>query len=141
MEKSMEAASKPYENLIQKEFERITGLKSSQDLQTCFNSQNDTVLDCPISKNPDQNMTVIVHNPSSLSMNQFVRLRLPSNLYKVQKWVSESKAFQDTQSDILEQKHISGDRKESTDYLMFVPGNIQPNDLAIYKVVRVEKPV
>ena len=101
LEKSMQTAEAPYQKLIQSEFERITGQKSNKDLLTCLNSQNDTVLDCPISKNPDLPMTVIVHNPSSLVMNQFVRLRLPSNLYKVQKWTSKNE-FKDTKSDILE---------------------------------------
>jgi hypothetical protein len=86
-------------------------------------------------------MTVIVHNPSSTLMNQFIRLRLPSNLYKIQRWTPETNRFTDTKSDIFEQKHISGDRKESTDYLMFVPAEIKANDIGVYKVVRVEKPV
>ena len=54
------------------------------------------------------------------------------------RWVSSEKAFKEVDSDILEQKHINNIRKESTDYEMYIPCDIKPSDLAIYKIVKTE---
>jgi len=51
-------------------------------------------------------------------------------------WSPTQNKFLQVESDMLEQKHISNDRKESTDFEMFVPCDIQPNSLAYVKVYK-----
>jgi len=40
----------------------------------------------------------------------------------------------------MEQKQISATRQETTDYEMFVPCDLQPNEVGYLKVTRTEKP-
>lgn len=39
---------------------------------------------------------------------------------------------------MIEQKHISNDRVESTDFELFVPCNVKPNNMAILRVYKSE---
>lgn len=36
------------------------------------------------------------------------------------------------------QKHISNARVESSDYEMFIPSNIQSNEIGVYKIIKTE---
>lgn len=107
----------------------------------CLGAANDTVADCPISKNADKNeFIVVVHNPAAQVNSQFIKVRLPNNKYEAQLWSNAKNAFVAADSDILEQRHISSSRVESTDYEMYVPCEIAPNEVAILRVVRTPWP-
>lgn len=68
---------------------------------TFFNGiQNDTVADTPMGtyfKN-DQEVLVVVHNPSGKVNKQFVEIQVPSSGYAVSVWCSKSKEFYDISS-------------------------------------------
>ena len=68
-----------------------------------------------------------------------MRVRLPTNEYKAMLWSHTQLDFLQVDSDIFEQRHISGDRIETMDYQMFIPCEIGPNEVAFVKVVKTNK--
>jgi len=54
-------------------------------------------------------------------------------------WSKKEAKFVDADSDILEQKHLSNTRAEQTDFEMFVPCDLQPNEIGYVKVIKIDK--
>jgi hypothetical protein len=99
-------------------------LTKENDLSSCVGSQNDTVTDCPIFDNKNDNKNefiVLAHNTQSQPYKQFIRVKLPSAKFRAQLWSRSESRFVDVDSDIMEQKQLSNTRAESTDFEMFVP--------------------
>jgi hypothetical protein len=69
---------------------------------------------------------------------KFKRLVILNNKFKAKVWSKAQLDFVDSDTDILEQKHYSNTRAESTDYLMFVPCDLQPNEVGFVKVVKTD---
>lgn len=55
-------------------------------------------------------------------------------------WSKKDGKFVDVEHDIMEQKQLSNTRVESTEFEMFVPCELQPNEVGYLKVIRLEKP-
>lgn len=141
LNKAISKNNKQYKKVLQEELTRQTGIQLKTDLVACVGAANDTVADCPISKNTDKNeFIVVVHNPAAQVNSQFIKVRLPNNKYEAQLWSSAKGAFVPADSDILEQRHISASRVESSDFEMYVPCDIAPNDVAILRVIRTPWP-
>jgi hypothetical protein len=70
---------------------------STADLHMCVGSQNDTVLDCPINKQQNQNeFMVAIHNPRSTNeFDDLARILLPASNYKAQIWSPAKNSFLD----------------------------------------------
>ena len=54
-------------------------------------------------------------------------------------WSKKDAKFADAESDILEQKHLSNTRAELTDFEMFIPCDLQPNEIGYVKVIKTDK--
>jgi len=107
-------------------------------LKTCVGSNNDTVLDCPVyGKHYKEEFIVLVHNQAAQARNNFVRIRLPTNKYKASVWSKSDQAFVESNADILEQSHILNDRRNFTDFLMYVPCDIPPNEVTFVRVTKI----
>lgn len=78
----MDSSSKIYKQVLLEKMKKQTGIDASK-LEGCIGSNNHTVFQCPISQNLDKpEFIVVVHNPSSLEFNRFVKIRLPNKNYK-----------------------------------------------------------
>jgi len=105
-------------------------------------SQNDTMSDCPLNENKYDNKNefmVVAHNSQSQPYKQFIRVKLNTPKFKAQIWSSKERQFVDVESDILEQKQLSNARVESTDFEMFVPCELMPNEIGYLKIIKIEK--
>ena len=54
-------------------------------------------------------------------------------------WSKKDAKFADAESDILEQKHLSNTRADLTDFEMFIPCDLQPNEIGYVKVIKTDK--
>jgi len=61
-------------------------------------------------------------------------------LYKPLAWSKSKLAFVETKFDIFEQKHYTNDRKEFSDYEIYVPHDFNANDISFLKIVKTDKP-
>jgi hypothetical protein len=64
-----------------------TGISVSKEtgFSVCEGASNDTVMECPISANMNDNKTefiVVAHNAKSQKFDQFVRVKLPTQKFK-----------------------------------------------------------
>ena len=115
---------------------RETGLKVDT-LISC--AQNETDSDCPAFTNPSlQSFIVAAHNAKAVTDNQFIRIALPTNFYKAEIW--DGSHFKDASFDILEQLHFKPGGIESMSYEMYVDYAVKPNEVAVIKVSKTEKP-
>jgi len=81
-----------------------TGIQSSE-IANCIGAQNNTVIECPIFDNKNDQRSefiVIGHNPSAQTFKKFLRVRLPNQKYKAQCWNKANQTFVDAEYDILE---------------------------------------
>jgi hypothetical protein len=112
----------------------------AKELLTCTTvSQNDTILDCPISdsRNADRGeFLVAVHNQQATRYDQFVRILLPSNNFRAHVWSNQIGSFVDIESDVLEQKHWQKNGQQFVDYEMFLKTFIEPDEVLIVRVMR-----
>ena len=76
----------------------------------------------------------MVHNPASRENDQLVRIRLPTKDYEASVWNSSQNKFEAISSDVLEQTHFETNHNRKSDFIMFVPMNLQPNEVALVKV-------
>ena len=82
MQKAMDSSSKVYKQVLLEKMKSQTGIDASS-LESCLGSNNHTVFQCPISQNTDKpEFIVVVHNPSSLEFNRFVKVKLPNKSYR-----------------------------------------------------------
>lgn len=111
-----------------------------KDLLTCTTlSQNDTILDCPISDSryaDKKEFLVAVHNPQATRYDQFVRILVPSNDFRAHVWSNQIGSFVDIESDVLEQKHWQKNGQQFVDYEMFLKTFIEPDEVLIVKVIK-----
>lgn len=104
--KAKDSSSKVYSKLIRDRMLAETGVQT-QNLLTCSQPQNDTVLDCPQAQETADSFIVVAHNAKALEHKQLLRVRLPRNFYTVDTWSKDKKAFVHLQNyDILEQIHF-----------------------------------
>lgn len=121
------------------------GIKTDSDLQWCSGSSNDTVLECPVSKVGNiTDFILIVHNPKPHNHTQFVRVKLPSNLFKPQVYQANEKDFLDiTEFDILEQQHYLNSKKSQndtfSDYEMFINHIVGPESVEVFRIVKTDQ--
>jgi hypothetical protein len=81
-----------------------TGIQSSE-IASCVGQQNNTVIECPIYDNKNDQRSefiVIGHNPSAQTFKKFLRVRLPNQKYKAQCWNKANQTFAEAEYDILE---------------------------------------
>jgi len=111
-----------------------------KDLLTCTTlTQNDTVLDCPISDSRNaerKEFLVAIHNQQATRFDQLVRILLPSNNFRAHVWSNQIGAFVDIESDVLEQKHWQKNGQQFVDYEMFLKTFIEPDEVLIVKVIK-----
>jgi hypothetical protein len=116
-----------------------TGIKLDQPIQTCINSQNDTVQACPINlkENRDLNeFIVIVHNQANKANKQYSRIRLPSKDYTAKLW--KGGAFVDVPQDIFEQAHFGNKFEQFSDWELNVYADFEPGEVAFLKLEKTE---
>lgn len=71
----------------------------------------------------------MVHNPSAAVNDQLVRVRLPSKDFESEIWSADQRAFVKVDSDVFEQSGYKTDHKLVSDYMMFVPVKVLPNQV------------
>lgn len=137
IQRAVDQSHAVYNKIVQDTVSKHLGL-SFDSLKQCIGSQNDTVISCPVSQfKDDKEFYVTAHHYGSNSFNGFMRVQVPHNSYKVSMYVAQD--FVEVNADILEQKHFSNDRKESTDYMVYIPiDNIEPNEVAVFKLEKSE---
>lgn len=136
MQRSMDSSSKVYQRVMLERMRKITGIES-ENLESCFGSNNYTVLQCPIVNHLNKTeFLVVAHNPSTLKFNRFIKVKLPNKNYKAQVWSKENLEFENVVSDVFEQAHFSVENKETFDYEMFVQKDLEPNEISFIKLIK-----
>lgn len=125
---------------------RHTGIAVSREvgLSICEGANNDTVIDCPISDNKNDNKTefiVVAHNAKSQKFDQFIRVKVPNTKFQAQLWSKKEGKFVDVESDILEQKHLTNTRVLITDFEMFIPCDMEANEVSFVKIKKIAEPI
>lgn len=105
-------------------------------------AHNDTERACPIFDNKKYNskeeFIVLAHNTNSQQYTQLVRISLPTARFRVQAWSKDELKFVDTEYDIIEQTDLQNNRVEVVSYTMFIPANLQPNEVGYFKILRTQ---
>lgn len=137
MLKAIEKSRKTYKRLIKDTIYAQTGIDFKSDLEVCEGNANETFKQCPISHAEHKDVNsfyVIVHNSANKINSQFVRIRLPGKNWKGEVWNKEALEFQNLDSDVLEQARFNKNYTLETEYEMFVPLVVEPNEVNILKI-------
>jgi hypothetical protein len=126
-----------YKKDLVKAIEQTTNIKIQGDatgLQTCKSlTQNDTVANCPLNLHKDKSeFLVAVHNVQVKENNQVVRILLPNANFKAQVWNKDK--FDDVSADIFENKHFTLNGEATSDYIMFLQANMNPDEVKVIKL-------
>jgi len=140
LQSAMESSNKQYKKILIESLRKNTGIQATK-VDSCAGSQNNTVLECPIydNKNDQRSEFILIgHNPSAQTFKKFLRVRLPNLKYKAQCWNKANQTFTDAKYDILEQKHITNSRSELVDYEMYIQCQVEANEVAYAKILKTE---
>ena len=88
MQKGINQSNEAYKNELERYLYKYTGIEVPTQLYACQNN-NETVMECPIGKKENQEVSefiVVVHNPSHQPFKQLAKIKLPSKDYKAQVW-------------------------------------------------------
>jgi len=115
---------------------------SNSTLTYCMFSLDEGIKSCPIFKQKGEvkEFVVVAHNPS-LYNSSMLRLKLDHQDYKAKIWSRENKAFEDVDTDIIEQLHLVKNRNKFDkviDYEMYIPmpENITAGEVVFAKIER-----
>jgi hypothetical protein len=76
-----------------------------------------------------------------MEYSNYIKIPLPSRLYKAMVWDAVGATFIDTNYDILEQKHLvmnkNGSLSETSEYEMYFAKKIVPSELAFIKIIQI----
>lgn len=106
---------------------------------TFFNGiQNDTVAQTPMGTTfkDEQELVVVVHNPSAKFTDSPVKIQVPSNAYSVQVWNPKTKHFYNIteQCSFMRQHHRFNNGTQTLDYNLHVPFKLFPNQVGYIKL-------
>lgn len=68
-----------------------------------------------------------------------MQILVPLPNYRAQVWSDETQKFVDVKSDVLEQRHLNKNGTYFTDFKIYVASKIQPNQVALVKLVKTEQ--
>lgn len=135
MSKGISASNELYKNELERALYKFTGIEINNELSSC--NQNSTALECPIhdKENKDaKDFVVVLHNPSPKAYRSFARVKLETKDYQAKVWSKKDLDFIDVSSDIFEQPTFTNKFEIRHDFTMFVPVNLQPNEITFIKV-------
>ena len=136
LQKAVDFSSPVYHKELADILRSATGIEAF-NLSACAGSNNDTVVQCPISDKENAQKSefiVIVHNQANKPFQRLVTVKVPHKNFRASTWSKRTLGFEKAHADVLEQSHFTNKFVKFVDYELYIPHKLEANEVSFIKV-------